>query len=70
MTKKKVLITGASKGLGLAISKKLMSDYELILHASKKESFTDVIPGATILCADFSNAEEVAAFCKILKMPG
>ena len=57
MEKKKILITGASKGLGLAISKKLSFDYELILHASKKESFTEIIPGSRILCADFTDNE-------------
>ena len=67
MTKKKVLITGASKGLGLAISKKLSSTYELILHASKPESFTEVGSGSHILCADFSDSDQVANFCKQLK---
>src|SRR5471030_1797224 len=67
MDKKKVLITGASKGLGLAIAKKLSPKYELILHASKKESFTEIIPGSHILCADFSDNEQTANFCKALK---
>jgi len=67
MTKKKILITGASRGLGLAISKKLSADYSLILHASNKDSFTDVEPGSELLCADFSNADELADFCKQLK---
>ena len=67
MEKKKVLITGASKGLGLAISKKLSGEYTLILHASKKESFTDIVPGSHILCADFTDSEQVTAFCKQLK---
>jgi 3-oxoacyl-[acyl-carrier protein] reductase len=67
MEKKKVLITGASKGLGLAISKKLSSTYELILHASKEESFTSVEPGSHLLCADFSDPEQLANFCKQLK---
>lgn len=67
MRDKKILITGASRGLGLAISKKLSVDYQLILHASKPESFTETIPGADILCADFTDAEQVAAFCKQLK---
>lgn len=61
------MITGASKGLGLAISKKLSADYTLILHASKPESFTEVIPGSHTLCADFSDNEQVTAFCKQLK---
>ena len=67
MEKKKVLITGASKGLGLAISKKLSSTYELILHASRKESFTSVEPGSHILCADFTDDTQLAEFCKTLK---
>ncbi len=67
MEKRKVLITGASKGLGLAISKKLSADYTLILHASKPESFTHIEPGSHILCADFSDNEQVAEFCKQLK---
>jgi 3-oxoacyl-[acyl-carrier protein] reductase len=67
MERKKVLITGASKGLGLAISKKLASTYELILHASKEESFTTIEPGSHMLCADFSDPDQVTTFCKQLK---
>ncbi|HEY8931074.1 MAG TPA: SDR family NAD(P)-dependent oxidoreductase [Mucilaginibacter sp.] len=67
MEKKKVLITGASKGLGLAISKKLAAEYTLILHASKLESFKEEIPGAHTLCADFSDPEATNNFCKQLK---
>jgi 3-oxoacyl-[acyl-carrier protein] reductase len=67
MEKKKVLITGASKGLGLAISRKLSAEYTLILHASKKESFTSVEPGSHILCADFSDNDQLTEFCKQLK---
>ncbi|HEY5326249.1 MAG TPA: SDR family NAD(P)-dependent oxidoreductase [Mucilaginibacter sp.] len=67
MEKKKVLITGASKGLGLAISKKLSGEYTLILHASKKENFTHIEPGSHILCADFSDSGQVSDFCKQLK---
>lgn len=64
---KKVLITGASRGLGLAISKKLSAEYTLILHASKQESFTSVEPGSHILCADFSDSNQIDNFCKRLK---
>jgi 3-oxoacyl-[acyl-carrier protein] reductase len=67
MEKRKVLITGASKGLGLAISKKLSADYTLILHASKPESFTHIEPGSHTLCADFSDNDQVTEFCKQLK---
>ncbi|SDS24315.1 3-oxoacyl-[acyl-carrier protein] reductase [Mucilaginibacter mallensis] len=67
MTKKKILITGASRGLGLAISQKLSDDYDLILHASKPESFTTEIPNSTILCADFNDPTQLADFCKRLK---
>ncbi|MEO6149719.1 MAG: SDR family oxidoreductase [Mucilaginibacter sp.] len=67
MSKKKILITGASRGLGLAISKKLSADYTLILHASKPESFTHIEPGSHILCADLSDSEQINSFCKQLK---
>jgi 3-oxoacyl-[acyl-carrier protein] reductase len=67
MDKKKVLITGASKGLGLAIAQKLAADYTLILHASKIESFNTTIPGSHILCADFSDSIQLNDFCKELK---
>jgi 3-oxoacyl-[acyl-carrier protein] reductase len=65
--KKKILITGASRGLGLAISKKLLSKYTLILHASSPDSFTTLLPGANILCADFSDNKQLIDFCKRLK---
>ncbi len=67
MTKKKILITGASRGLGLAISKKLSSQYQLILHASSPESFTTNIPNSELMFADFSDSEQVSNFCKQLK---
>jgi 3-oxoacyl-[acyl-carrier protein] reductase len=67
MERRKILITGASKGLGLAISKRLSPDYELILHATKKESFTETIPGSHLLCADFADDEQLSDFCKLLK---
>lgn len=66
MEKKKVLITGASKGIGLAIAHQLAADYTLILHASKEENLED-IPGSYKLCANFADSEQVTAFCKRLK---
>ncbi|MBE9661814.1 SDR family NAD(P)-dependent oxidoreductase [Mucilaginibacter myungsuensis] len=67
MKDKKILITGASRGLGLAIAKKLSAEYSLILHASKPESFTEEIPNSELLCADLSDPEQTTAFCKQLK---
>ena len=67
MEQKKILITGASRGLGLEISKKLSKQYQLILHASNPDSFTEEIPNSQLLCADFSDPEQIANFCKQLK---
>lgn len=61
------MITGASRGLGLAIAQRLSSEYQLILHASREESFTTPVPNSTLLCADFSDAAQVTEFCKLLK---
>lgn len=67
MKKQKVLITGASRGLGLAIANALNEEYCLILHASKAENILHLKDGNFILEADFSKPEEVNAFCKALK---
>ncbi len=68
MSKPKVLITGASKGIGLAIAKKLDEDYSLILHASKEENLVHTFKHKhAILCADLSDKEELTLFCKKLK---
>ncbi|WP_442794324.1 SDR family NAD(P)-dependent oxidoreductase [Pelobium manganitolerans] len=67
VSKPKVLITGASKGLGLAIAKKLNPDYTLILHASKAENITELREGNHVLAADLSDPEELKNFCKALK---
>jgi 3-oxoacyl-[acyl-carrier protein] reductase len=67
LSKPKVLITGASKGLGLAMSKVLNNDYCLILHASKPENITQYLEGNYVLTADLSNNEELKDFCKKLK---
>ena len=70
MGQKKILVTGASRGLGLAIAQKLSADYSLILHASKPESFTTEIPNSEILCADLSDIDQVNDFCKKIKKHG
>ncbi|MES2416859.1 MAG: SDR family oxidoreductase [Bacteroidota bacterium] len=67
MIEKKVLITGASRGLGLAIAKRLAPHYKLILHATSESSFKTTIPNSVLLCADLSKPEEVSDFCKRLK---
>lgn len=67
MPEKKILITGASRGLGLAISNALSKEYTLILHATRKESFTNVDPKHHLLCADLSDPNELHEFCKRLK---
>ncbi|WP_411274601.1 SDR family NAD(P)-dependent oxidoreductase [Daejeonella sp.] len=67
MNKPKVLITGASKGLGLAIARKLDTEYCLILHASKSENIIELREGNFVLAADLSNADELSEFCKKLK---
>jgi 3-oxoacyl-[acyl-carrier protein] reductase len=67
MPEKKILITGASRGLGFAISKALSAEYTLILHATSKESFSDVNPKHHLLCADLSDPNELNDFCKRLK---
>ncbi|HEY1060193.1 MAG TPA: SDR family oxidoreductase [Daejeonella sp.] len=67
MPEKKILITGASRGLGLAISNALSKEYTLILHATRKESFTNPDPKHYLLCADLSDPNELSEFCKRLK---
>lgn len=67
MESNKVLITGASRGLGLAIAKALDNDYTLILHASKVENIVWQGHNNHILCADLSDNEAIADFCKRLK---
>ncbi len=67
MPEKTILITGASRGLGLAISNALSKEYTLILHASRKESFTNFDSKHHLLCADLSDPGELTEFCKRLK---
>ena len=67
MPEKKILITGASRGLGLAISNALSKEYTLILHATRKESFINFDPKHHLLCADLSDPGELTEFCKRLK---
>lgn len=69
----KVLITGASKGIGKAMALKLQEQYSLVLHASAEESLASVWQGLSDpgkhskLCADLSDAAVVKEFCSQVK---
>lgn len=67
MDKPKILITGASKGIGQAIAEKLSQQYTVILHASKPENLPAAREGVHHLCADFSDNSQLIDFCSRLK---
>ena len=69
----KVIITGASRGIGKAIALKLQDTYSLVLHASCDENLETLWnelnnnKNHEKLCADFSKPEELKNFCGALK---
>ena len=68
----KVLITGASKGIGRAIALRLKDTYPLILHSSHPSTLGQTLEllgggGHSVLCADFSDQYAVTEFLKRLK---
>jgi 3-oxoacyl-[acyl-carrier protein] reductase len=63
----KVLITGASRGIGRAIAEALSADYRLILHASCENTLPELPGDHTWLYADFSDPEATRSFCARLK---
>ena len=69
----KVLVTGASKGIGRAIALRLQHSYSLVLHASGEASLDETWavlaePGKhTRLCADLADGAAVKNFCSELK---
>ena len=57
------LITGASRGIGLAIARELSSTHDLILGASSKDSLADVLaefPGARPFIAELTDKDAIA----------
>jgi len=68
MMNKKICITGASKGIGLAEAKRFNKKNELFLHASSLSSFTDkAFEKSHFFGYDFSNIDHVTAFSDALK---
>ncbi|NPA68067.1 MAG: SDR family oxidoreductase [Chlorobi bacterium] len=65
--KRKILITGASKGIGNAEAQKLSSGNELFLHASKKSSFKNKIKNAHYFGYDLSKIENINPFVNEIK---
>lgn len=69
----KVLITGASRGIGKAIALKLQDSYSLILHASSEENLEAVWnelnnkENHEKLCADLGDDEQLKGFCNTIK---
>lgn len=57
------LITGASRGIGLAIARELAPTHELILGASSEDSLADVLaefPGARPFIAELTDKDAIA----------
>ncbi len=65
--KRKILITGASKGIGRAEALRLNGEYKLFLHASKLSSFKKDIEDAHYFGYDFSKTASVNAFVEEFK---
>lgn len=62
--KKIALVTGGSRGIGLAVAKDLARDYHVVVGATSKESAEKVaaqLPSASVFVADLSDAGAVAA---------
>ncbi len=65
---KKICITGASKGIGLAEAQKLANTHELFLHATSLESFKNKsFPNAHLFECDFTDTTAIDDFVGDLK---
>ncbi len=63
LMKRKICITGASKGIGLAEAKLLSKENELFLHASKLSSFKDKnIENSHFFGQDFTKLKNIYSF--------
>ena len=67
MDRKKICITGASKGIGLAEAKLFSKNHELYLHASDISSFQEKNLDAHLFGQDFTEIENVDVFVDQLK---
>lgn len=63
----KILITGASRGIGLAEAKRLSKGNELFLVAENKESFKEKVKNAKYFGHDLSEEDGVADLAKAIK---
>lgn len=59
---RKICITGASKGIGLAEARLLSKNNELFLHASKLSSFEEKVDNSHLYGYDFSEINNVEKF--------
>ncbi|NOR86656.1 MAG: SDR family NAD(P)-dependent oxidoreductase [Bacteroidales bacterium] len=67
MMNRKICITGASKGIGMAEAELLSKDNELFLHASDISSFQDKNINAQYFGQDFTNISNIDQFVNQLK---
>ncbi|MBD3748314.1 MAG: SDR family oxidoreductase [Sphingobacteriales bacterium] len=67
MNKPKILVTGASKGIGLAIANQLKSNFQILAHASSLESLHPFGDDVELIAADLSDPIQLQNFCKELK---
>lgn len=69
---KRILITGASSGLGLALAKRFLAEGAVVCGGGRREVCQLTDPAFTYIQGDITNAEEAEAFVKagLEKMKG